>query len=73
VAMFPDGVPQRYHHQISHELQLIEQLGYAPYFLTVNSIVAESRRRGIRSCPSTWCNFGCATEPHRSGGLGCNL
>jgi error-prone DNA polymerase len=46
-AKFSDGVPQRYRDQINHELQLIEQLGYAPYFLTVNSIVAESRRRGI--------------------------
>jgi error-prone DNA polymerase len=46
-AKFPDGVPKRYRDQIAHELQLIEQLGYAPYFLTVNSIVAESRRRGI--------------------------
>lgn len=25
------------------------------------------------SCPSTWCNFRCATGPHRSGGLWCNL
>jgi error-prone DNA polymerase len=47
IAKFPDGVPQRYRDQIGHELRLIEQLGYAPYFLTVNSIVAESRRRGI--------------------------
>jgi len=46
-AKFPNGIPQRYRDQIGHELQLIEQLGYAPYFLTVNSIVAESRRRGI--------------------------
>lgn len=44
---FPDGVPRRYRNQIDHELRLIGQLGYAPYFLTVNSIVAESRRRGI--------------------------
>jgi error-prone DNA polymerase len=44
---FPDGVPQRYRDQIDHELGLIGQLGYAPYFLTVNSIVAESRQRGI--------------------------
>ncbi len=44
---FPDGIPQRYRDQIDHELTLIGQLGYAPYFLTVNSIVAESRRRGI--------------------------
>jgi error-prone DNA polymerase len=45
--MFPDGVPEDYRSQIAHELRLIDQLGYAPYFLTVNAIVAESRRRGI--------------------------
>ncbi|MGH6696295.1 error-prone DNA polymerase [Sphingopyxis sp.] len=45
--MFPDGVPDAYRKQIDHELRLIGELGYAPYFLTVNSIVAESRRRGI--------------------------
>ena len=44
---FPDGIPQRYRDQIDHELRLIGKLGYAPYFLTVNAIVAESRRRGI--------------------------
>ena len=45
--MFPDGLPDAYAAQIAHELRLIEALGYARYFLTVNSIVAESRRRGI--------------------------
>lgn len=45
--MFPGGVPPAYRKQIAHELRLIGELGYAPYFLTVNSIVAESRRRGI--------------------------
>ena len=45
--MFPAGLPPRYRAQIDHELRLIDQLGYAPYFLTVNAIVAESRRRGI--------------------------
>ena len=45
--MFPDGVPPAYRKQIDHELRLIGELNYAPYFLTVNSIVAESRRRGI--------------------------
>lgn len=44
---FPGGLPAAYRSQINHELKLIEQLGYAPYFLTVNAIVAESRRRGI--------------------------
>ncbi|WP_448140498.1 error-prone DNA polymerase [Sphingopyxis fribergensis] len=45
--MFPGGVPAIYRQQIDHELRLIGELNYAPYFLTVNSIVAESRRRGI--------------------------
>ena len=45
--MFPDGLPEQYAAQIGHELRLIEQMAYAPYFLTVNSIVAEARRRGI--------------------------
>ncbi|KYC32331.1 error-prone DNA polymerase [Sphingobium sp. 22B] len=45
--MFPDGLPKAYRDQIDHELRLIDRLGYAPYFLTVNAIVAESRRRGI--------------------------
>lgn len=44
---FPGGLPDKYRQQIDHELKLIDQLGYAPYFLTVNAIVAESRRRGI--------------------------
>ncbi|MCC5662041.1 error-prone DNA polymerase, partial [Nostoc sp. XA010] len=46
-AMFPHGMPAPYRQQIDHELKLIGELGYAPYFLTVNAIVAESRRRGI--------------------------
>jgi error-prone DNA polymerase len=46
-AKFPGGAPKLYVDQIAHELRLIGELGYAPYFLTVNSIVAESRRRGI--------------------------
>jgi error-prone DNA polymerase len=41
------GLTEAHRRQIDHELALIDRLGYAPYFLTVNSIVAESRRRGI--------------------------
>lgn len=47
LRMFPEGLPAPYRAQIDHELRLIDQLGYAPYFLTVNAIVAESKRRGI--------------------------
>jgi error-prone DNA polymerase len=45
--MFPEGVPKAHADQITHELTLIGKLAYAPYFLTVNAIVQEARRRGI--------------------------
>ena len=45
--MFDGAVPAAYSTQIAHELKLIAELGYAPYFLTVYAIVREARRRGI--------------------------
>lgn len=45
--LFDGDVPQSYRSQIDHELRLIRELGYAPYFLTVHAIVREARRRGI--------------------------
>ena len=45
--MFDGNVPAAYSTQIAHELKLIAELGYAPYFLTVYAIVREARRRGI--------------------------
>jgi len=44
---YPGGVPKRVKLLIEHELALIEQLGYAPYFLTVQDIVRFARERGI--------------------------
>ena len=44
---YPDGVPTKVDVQISHELSLISDLGYAPYFLTVWDIVRFARSRGI--------------------------
>tara|TARA_R110000868_G_scaffold411785_1_gene710560 strand:+ start:37964 stop:41281 length:3318 start_codon:yes stop_codon:yes gene_type:complete len=44
---YPDGVSAEVHKQLEHELRLIAELDYAPYFLTVHSIVAEARRREI--------------------------
>ncbi|MEQ8967893.1 MAG: error-prone DNA polymerase [Azospirillaceae bacterium] len=44
---YPEGVPDRVVRQIDHELALIGQLGYAPYFLTVHDIVRFARSRGI--------------------------
>jgi DNA polymerase III alpha subunit len=36
---YPEGLPDEVRPKIEHELRLIERLQYAPYFLTVNSIV----------------------------------
>jgi error-prone DNA polymerase len=45
---FPDGIPPKVHSQIEHELQLVEKLNYAAYFLTVHDIVRYAREeRGI--------------------------
>ena len=44
---YPDGVPEDVAAQLRHELRLIETLAYAPYFLTVNSIVRFARSKGI--------------------------
>ena len=44
---FPDGVTPQVRRLLDHELKLIGQLGYAPYFLTVNSIVAFARSQDI--------------------------
>ncbi|HEY7810435.1 MAG TPA: error-prone DNA polymerase [Allosphingosinicella sp.] len=46
-AKYPDGVPERTAAQLRHELGMIGQLKYAPYFLTVFSIVNFARSRGI--------------------------
>jgi len=44
---YPDGLPDKVRQTLNHELGLIESLGYAPYFLTVNSIVRFARSRDI--------------------------
>jgi error-prone DNA polymerase len=46
-AKFREGVPDIYSKLLDHELRLVGRLGYAPYFLTVNSIVAFARSQGI--------------------------
>jgi error-prone DNA polymerase len=40
---WPDGAPDHVRTRIAEELRLIEQLGYAPYFLTVHEIVRFAR------------------------------
>jgi error-prone DNA polymerase len=44
---YPDGLPDKVRASLKHELTLIEALGYAPYVLTVNSIVRFARSRDI--------------------------
>jgi error-prone DNA polymerase len=40
-------IPERIRQLIEHELQLIERLDYARYFLTVHDLIEFARRRGI--------------------------
>ena len=44
---WPDGVPPKVRATVEQELALIDQLGYAPYFLTVDDIVRTARGLGI--------------------------
>ncbi|WP_137113928.1 error-prone DNA polymerase [Mesorhizobium sp. GR13] len=46
-ARYPEGVPDTVRASLQHELRLIEKLQYAPYFLTVNSIVRFARSKDI--------------------------
>jgi error-prone DNA polymerase len=44
---FQGNPPEAYRKLLTHELGLVEQMGYAPYFLTVNSIVQFARSQHI--------------------------
>ncbi|MCC6572354.1 MAG: error-prone DNA polymerase [Planctomycetes bacterium] len=44
---YPDGVPEKVRAQIEHELGIIAELQYEPYFLTVYDIVRFARGREI--------------------------
>lgn len=46
-ARYPEGLPDKVRKALEHELRLIGELAYAPYFLTVNSIVRFARSRDI--------------------------
>ena len=47
VERFPQGLPPELRRQVEHELALIRQLDYEPYFLTVADIVRWARAQGI--------------------------
>jgi len=44
---WPDGIPAGERNAIEHELALIGELGYEPYFLTVYDVVAFARSQAI--------------------------
>ena len=44
---YPEGLPDDVAQTLWHELRLIEKLDYAPYFLTVHSIVGFARSKDI--------------------------
>ncbi|MBM3515254.1 MAG: error-prone DNA polymerase [Alphaproteobacteria bacterium] len=44
---YPGGIPDKVRRLIDYELALIDQLNYAPYFLTVHDIVAFANSREI--------------------------
>jgi error-prone DNA polymerase len=44
---YPDHLPEKVRRLLEHELALVKELRYAPYFLTVHDIVRFARGRGI--------------------------
>ncbi|MGR9268140.1 error-prone DNA polymerase [Rhizobium leguminosarum] len=44
---YPEGIPEKVKKAILHELELIREMKYAPYFLTVFNIVRYARSQGI--------------------------
>ncbi|KFB08529.1 error-prone DNA polymerase [Nitratireductor basaltis] len=44
---WPQGTPEKVRQTLQHELNIVAQMNYARYFLTVNDIVAFARSRGI--------------------------
>ena len=44
---WPQGVPAKVKQAVAHELVLVDEMAYAPYFLTVHDIVQYARSQGI--------------------------
>lgn len=44
---WPNGIPTKVRQQVEHELQLIAELSYEPFFLTVYDVVIFARSKGI--------------------------
>jgi len=46
-ARYPDGISEKVRDQLNHEMELIGELNFAPYFLTVHDIVEFANSCGI--------------------------
>ena len=46
-GLYPGGIPKKVSKAVAHELALIAELGYAPYFLTVHDLVRFARAHDI--------------------------
>ena len=46
-SRYPGGIPHKVQDLLNHELRLIEELRFAPYFLTVHDIVEFANKNGI--------------------------
>ena len=44
---WPQGAPDKVKQAVEHELALVDEMAYAPYFLTVHDIVRYAREQGI--------------------------
>jgi error-prone DNA polymerase len=44
---YPEGVPEKVRAQLEHELAIVRDLRYEPFFLTVHDVVSFARSRGI--------------------------
>ncbi len=44
---WPQGAPNKVRKAVAHEMALVDEMAYAPYFLTVHDIVQYAREQGI--------------------------
>lgn len=44
---YPNGVPEKIRAQLNKELELVAELGYAHFFLTIHDVVVFARQQGI--------------------------
>jgi error-prone DNA polymerase len=74
---YPQGIPAAVQRQIEHELVLVAELSYEPYFLTVYDIVRFARSRGIlcqgrgsaANSAICYCLYITEVDPARSSAL----